>query len=494
MGCPSLKLTDVDLYEDFWIKKSREDFYAYRQYIGSRDFKKGWFHRKLSRELQGFYEDLRDGKKPILIIEAPPQHGKSRAVTEFLSWLFGKMPELAMIYASYSDRLGVRANRFLQKTLDSEKYQNIFPDVKLGTQRIATLADRVLRNNEIFEIVDHTGSFRNTTVNGSVTGESLDLGIIDDPVKGRAEANSKTVQEKTWDWFTDDFYTRFSEDAGLLLILTRWSKIDLAERLKDTESNVRIVTFKAIADTDEEHRKEGEALFPEHKSLEFLQKRKDKMASASWLSLYQQSPIILGGNIFKFDHWQWWKVLPEIKYLFITVDTASKKNTWNDFTVFQCWAMAKDAPCIYLIDMIRKRMEAHELRKTAKMFYTKHNTGRIVVPVGYRTSQTEESVTKLRKMYVEDKSSGIGLIQDLKKDHYKIEAIPRSTDKVERAYDSQPEIEAGKVYLCEGVPHVSYITEEGTEFPNGAFDDAIDDTMTAIEVAFISGPKEIFVA
>lgn len=482
MGCPSLTLTDVELYQDYWDDISRDNFYAYRQYIGQPSFLKGWFQRDLSRHLQKFCFDLFDGKKPILIIEAPPQHGKSRAVSEFLSWILGKMPWIRIIFASYSDRLGVRANRFLQRTIDSEKYQRIFNNVMLGSQKVATLAGRVLRNNEIFEIVDHDGSFRNTTVNGSVTGESLDLGVIDDPVKGRAEANSKTIQEKTWDWFTDDFYTRFSENAGLLLILTRWSVMDLAARLIESEKNIKVVTYMAIAEANEEHRSEGEPLFPEHKSLEFLLKRKNKMSPANWASLYQQHPVIESGNIFKFEHWRWWPVLPKLKYKFIVADTAQKKNNWNDPTVFQCWGYGVDEN-IYLLDMFRDRIEAPELRKQAKLFYSKHDTSRI-----------NDDDPVLRGMWIEDKSSGTGLIQELKRDQLKIKAIPRNIDKIERAHDATPYIEAGLVYLNESIRNVSYVTDEATVFPNGTHDDAIDCTMNAIEVAFIHGQKEIFIA
>ena len=73
-------------------------------------------------------------------------------------------------------------------------------------------------------------SFRNTTVNGQVTGKGLDFGFIDDPIKGRKEANSMTVRDATWNWLTDDFFTRFSDHAALLMTLTRWHLDDPAGR------------------------------------------------------------------------------------------------------------------------------------------------------------------------------------------------------------------------------------------------------------------------
>jgi len=89
-----------------------------------------------------------------------------------------------------------------------------------GRQRSET---RYKRNSELLEFVDnHPGSFRNTTVNGQITGFSLDLGIIDDPMKGRAEATSLANRDKTWNWLTDDFFSRFSDHAGMVMIGTRW--------------------------------------------------------------------------------------------------------------------------------------------------------------------------------------------------------------------------------------------------------------------------------
>jgi predicted phage terminase large subunit-like protein len=479
---------DIDAIEEWWVIKSRVNFLAFRKYIHNKDFKCGWFTEDVCKQLQQFFIDLINNEKPILILESPPQHGKSLAVTDFIAWASGKQTQLKSIYSSYSNTLGIRCNTQLQRIYDSEKYKKIFPDLKINRDNVVTISDKLKRNSEHIEYGDDAGTntggyFRNTTVGGAITGESLDLGVIDDPVKGRAESNSKTVQERTWNWFTDDFYTRFSETAGLLLILTRWSKIDMAERLKKDDGTVKTITYKAIAEKDEEHRKEGEALFPALKSKEFLVKRKKKMSLENWSSLYQQSPIVRGGNIFKFDDWMWWKALPEIKFTFMVADTASKKNTWNDFTSLQLWGYGHDNN-IYLLDMKHKRMESHELRTTAKLLYNKHNTGKLILPGNYKSPQKR---VKLRKFYVEDKSSGIGLIQDFKRDRVKIEAVPRSVDKIERAYDAQPEIESGRVYLNDAVPHVSIITEEGADFPNGAYDDGIDCTMSAIEIAYFRG-------
>ncbi|WP_299077631.1 terminase family protein [uncultured Paraglaciecola sp.] len=252
----------------------------------------GWFTDSLAAEFQQFYDDLIDGLRPKLVVQAPPQHGKSICVVDFIAWVSGRHPEWRTIFASFSNRLGIRANKALQRIYDSDKYKKLFSRMRINPSRDG----EPLRNQEIIESMGYEGYFRNTTVAGSVTGESADLGIIDDPIKGRAEANSPVTRDKAWDWLNDDFMTRFSDDAGLLMILTRWHVDDPAGRLID--SGARSVNYKAIATVDETYRKSGEALFPEIKSLEFLQDTKGRMVARSWLSLYQGMPSVEGSMSF----------------------------------------------------------------------------------------------------------------------------------------------------------------------------------------------------
>ena len=476
-----LTASDIDLLEEWWIQKSRTNFLAYRKYMRADTYVDGWFLSDMAKQFQQFYSDLRAGLRPILLVQSPPQHGKSWAVTDFLSWVSGQWPEIRSIYATYSDTLGVRCNISQQRQMDSKKYSKIFLNTKLSHKK-----GEAVRNTNHLEFLDKDGKptggqFRNTTSGGPVTGESLDLGIIDDAVKGREQANSQTWSQKIWEWFTDDFNTRFSDKAGLLIITTRWTIHDIIARLlkiKDQLKGVmKLINYQAIATEDEKYRKEGEPLFPELKSLEFLHGKKALMAPASWEALYQGNPVITGGNLFKDYWWGWWEVLPQLKYKFITADTAQKIKTQNDWTILQCWGYGIDDR-IYLLDKIRNKFEAPDLRKEAEIFYRKHDTRRINLtdPI-------------LRGMYIEDKSSGTGLLQELGRKRMKVIEVPRHTDKYFRAEDALPYIEAGKVVLNVEISDVGNLTKEGREFPNGDFDDDIDTLMTAVEVAFINEDK-----
>jgi predicted phage terminase large subunit-like protein len=469
-------LTEVDIkaLEAWWVEKSRVNFLAYRRFINARFFRCNWFVEDLSLQLQNFYLDFIQGRRPILIISTPPQHGKSVAVSDFISWFIGKVSIPRVIYASFSDRLGVRCNLSLQRRFIGPKYQKIFPTFKPPIFQKITGRNIFQRNRNIIEFQDGGGFFRNTTVGGPITGETLSLGVIDDPLKGHEQANSETYRQKIWDWFTDDFYTRFDDLGALLMILTPWHVDDPAHRLIAHEPSARWIKYKAIAEEEELYRKEGEALFPELKPLDFLLKRKQMLKPESWIGLYQQNPTIFGGNQFKLEHFRWWTTLPILRYKFIVADTAQKKGTKNDFTDFQLWGMGVDDN-IYLLDHVHKKMEAPELRKRAKRFWDKHNLKRINVI---------DSV--LRSFNIEDKSSGTGLIQELKKSGVRVRAISRSTDKVFRADDTIPFIEEGRVYLNRDIPDVDVILTESAQFPNGVHDDAIDNLMNAVEVSYIN--------
>lgn len=461
-------MNPIEILDAIAVKRAQRSFWAYRQYMNP-NLKKGWFPRLVAQALEQFYYDMIAGLRPKLVIEAPPQHGKSTPVIDFISWVAGKNPDWKTIYASFSERLGVRANLKLQKIFDSAKYAKVFPLTQISKSNVVTVSGQFLRNREIIEYKEREGYFRNTTVGGSITGESLDIGIIDDPLKGREQAGSVTIRNKTWDWFIDDFFTRFSEQAGMLAILTRWHIDDPIGRLLIEDPTVKVLKFRAIAEFDEEFRKAGEALFPEHKSIEFLLERKKLMTSASWASLYQQSPIITGGEIIKGAWFIRVKMPPKILFRKIFADTAMKTKEHNDYSVFQCWGMCEDGKII-LLDQIRGKWEAPELKRRAIEFWNKH--------------MAVKDKGALRQLVIEDKASGTGLFQDIKSEaKIPVKAIEPQKDKLTRVMDGVPYIESGYVLVLEDSPFLNDYIRECEEFTaddTHSHDDQIDPTMYAI--------------
>ena len=114
-----------------------------------------WWPQEVSEKLQQFYQDLKDGKRPKVAIMAPPQHGKSTPATDFITWVAGKDPNLKTIVASFSDQLGERTNKEVQRILRSDAYIKIFGRTRLDLPGWST-------NTSLIEFGDFKGSFRTT--------------------------------------------------------------------------------------------------------------------------------------------------------------------------------------------------------------------------------------------------------------------------------------------------------------------------------------------
>jgi predicted phage terminase large subunit-like protein len=804
-----LTLEDLDLLEQLCIHEAREDFYAFRKFIHPK-MKFGWFTKDISIHLQIFYHQLIAKERPKLAICAPPQHGKSSAVVDFVAWIAGKHPDTKTIYTSFSERLGVRANKALQRMMSSKRYKDIFPHMVIDVPGITC-------NNEFIEYQNNEGYFRNTTVRGSITGESLDCmpagtmintdkglvdiknldikgltrynilslnlktgllsyetisnfksierhgllrfstesgrvfeatedhriyieglgyikarsvskgdftlrllqdrihkdscrsetldcirsktelllqrlpikaqaylhescedmqrlwngtsktnrcfvskvfgeskscsdnngkssesrkalsnlskhicyktcpilqsflreyspfngherfkepkmeqwlkrskifrifneslqqnkaidiekrlkqlsnlfkigfeiggssyrwlaskpcfnkfdnfmhvapcgnsqtderewrtvadkivdiqridgkttvyditvnnnhnffandilvhncGIIDDPLKGREAANSETVRNAVWDWLTDDFLTRFSDEAAMLVIMTRWHIDDPLSRLSEQLGDeLKVVNYEAIADKDEKHRKAGEPLFAELKSLTFLAGIKAIMATTSWLSLFQGNPSQQDGEIIHGYWFKYYSQLPLIEYRCIYADTAQKTKERNDYSVLECWGKGLDGR-IYLIDLLRGKWEAPELEQRTIAFWNKHK------------ALNRQETGQLRSLKIEDKASGTGLIQKIKSmvdPLIPVIAVQRTKDKYTRVSDIVGYIEAGYVYLPENAPWLSDFVSECESFTSDdghLHDDQIDPMCDAIN-DMISSQNEL---
>ncbi|MFM2332309.1 MAG: chaperone and heat shock protein 70 [Pseudomonadota bacterium] len=435
-------------------------------------FQQGWFNRIIAAELQQFYFDVMAGKQPRLIIQAPPRSGKSELFSRrFPAWAFGQNPNLQMIAASYSADLSSRMNRDVQRIIDSEEYAGVFPETSFSSNTSASInSQKNIRNSEIFEIAGYSGSYRSAGVGGGITGMGADIAIIDDPVKDAKEANSQTYRDSVWDWYTSTFYTRLSPKSGILLGMTRWHEGDLAGRLladmKNGGDQWRVVSFPAIAEEDEEYRKEGDALHPERYDLTHLTKIKKAVGTQTWNALYQQRPSSKGGDVIKRAWFKRYSVLPLMRRVIIAGDTAQKVKQHNDFSVFIVAGIGIDGG-LYIIDLIRGKWEAPELERKLEDIWNK-----------YRASHKAQSV------YIEDKSSGTGLIQSIqRKRNIPIKGVQVDADKYTRVLGIQGFIESGYVFLPDGAEWVEDFLSECEKFTatdSHKHDDQVDTLTMAI--------------
>ena len=420
----------------------------------------GWFNREVCRELQSFLAAIERGERPRLMLCAPPRHGKTELVSrKFPAYVLGKHPDWPIIATSYSDDLASRNNVDLQRVIDSEAYSTIFPETRL---RSTTARGKWFRTSSLLEIVNKGGSYRSAGVGGSITGMGARVIIIDDPIKDAASAESETVLEAVWNWYQGTLYTRQDGPAGILLIMTRWNLGDPAGRLIDEmriegKDQWRVVSFPAIAEEDEAHRRAGEALHPERFPLATLRSIETTVGSYFWSALYQQRPTPREGGIFKPGRMPIetagdpGKIVEWVRGW----DFASSKSR-GDWTVGTLIGRTQERRYV-VADVVRFRGTPEEVE--ARLVTTAHLDGPRV-----RQSLPKDpgQAAGTQVLYFTRALAG-----------YTVTSSPESGSKVTRAEPFASQCNVGNVTLTEGAWNRDYV-EELRNFPNGVYDDQVD--------------------
>ena len=441
------------------IREARNNLLSFIS-VTYKDYKIGWVHQEICQTLDLFLKDLIDGKRPRLIITMPPRSGKSEIVSRrFPAYFLGKYPDLSIISVSYSASLAEDFSRDVQRIIDSDEYKKIFPNTKLSDKKDKNYK----RTSDIFEIVGHKGVYCSAGVGGGITGKGCDILIIDDPIKNRQEANSENTRKKIFDWYSSTAYTRLSPIGGVIMMCTRWHLDDLIGKVLNDKNQkpFHVISYPAIAEHDEPHRKQGEALHPERFSLEILNEIKSTLSASDWLSLYQQRPTPEGGAIFETSKIRYYDESSEPKRFDQIVgswDMTFKENKTSDFVVGQLWG--RKGSEFYLLDMVRDRMDFVKTLKVFINFANKHKN--------------------CNCWLVEDKANGTAIISTLKKHISGIIPITPKESKQERAYAITPYLEAGNIFFPKNQKFTKDLEEEMLQFPAGAHDDTVDSMTQAL--------------
>jgi predicted phage terminase large subunit-like protein len=283
--------------------------------------------------------------------------------------------------------------------------------------------------------------------------------IIDDPHKA-GEATSPIMRQNVIDWYQTTIQSRLNKpDTPIIVIMQRLHEEDLSGWLLNGGSGEHWDSLIIPARNDD-----GTSFWPEQFPPDMLD-RLEQSSPYVFAGQYMQRPSPIGGGIFKDDWWRFYDAIPPLKWRAIYADTAQKTKEQNDYSVFQCWGQTQTGQ-IVMLDMVRGKWEAPELETMARAFWKKH------------VAQTYHG--PLRAFKVEDKVSGTGLIQKLKREGIPIIPIQRNVDKVTRAFDAAPYIQSGNVYIMSNIDHLSDFMAEASVFPNGTHDDMIDAAMSAI--------------
>lgn len=405
-----------------------------------------------------------------LIISMPPQEGKSqRTSRRFPLWALTQNPDLRIAIASYEHGVARRWGRAIRD--DITQHQDA-----LGIR----VRDDLSAQHE-WQLADHDGGVYAAGIGGALTGRPVDLLIIDDPVKDRAQADSPTYRQNTWDWWTDVGSTRLAPGAPVVLILTRWHHDDLAGRLLAAEDGHRwrVVNIPAEAgDDDPLGREPGEFMQSARgRTVEQWQRIRTQVGPRTWASLYQGQPSPASSGIFPAE-WPRYTTRPYLEQPdgarrvldnFDTViqswDLAFKDTDSSDYVVGQVWGRAGHQA--WLLDMVRARLDF-----TA--------TIQAIQDMRARWPQA-------RAVFIEDKANGPAVITSLSTRVPGIIPVEPDGGKYARAVAIQPFTAAGNVLLPDPalLPAVVHLTEEAADFPNGQHDDTVDALTQALNRLFL---------
>jgi len=423
-------------------------------------FAMDWHVEVMTAKLAAVYE----GQIRRLIVNVPPRYLKSLlGSVAFPAWCLGRRPGSQILCVSYAQDLADKLARDCRRIVTSEWYQRAFP-TRLSAQRQAVPE---------FETTAQ-GCRLATSVGGVLTGRGADIIVIDDPLKPE-EALSQTQRRAANEWFDHTLHSRLNDKqkGAIILIMHRLHEDDLVGHVLAQE-DWEVVRFPAIAEEDETYavetvwgprhftRRRGEALHPEREPPAMLEQIRRTIGEYNFAGQYQQAPSPLGGGLVKpvwFSHYTPSELPQSFDRVVQSWDTANKATELSDFSVCTSWGIkGKD---LYLLDVLHRRMEYPELKRSVREKYERFRPGVVLI---------------------EDKASGTQLIQELvQQGLYAVTRYRPQSDKVMRMHAQTAVIENGFVRVPDAAPWLAQYLHEMTVFPNGKHDDQVDSTAQLLD-------------
>jgi predicted phage terminase large subunit-like protein len=431
-------------------------------------FLSNWHIEVLAAKL----EEVRRGSCKRLIVNVPPRHLKSHAISiVFTAWVLAHEPSKKFLSVTYAQDLSDYLAR-LSRTLMTSPFYEGLSDTRLLKGREA-VSD--------YETTD--GGYRlSTSTGGVLTGRGADIIIIDDPLKAD-DALSEPRRRSVNEWYDNTLRSRLNsqEKSAIIIVMQRLHADDLVAHVQEHEL-WDVLSFPAIAEQDETydfvtpygrkliHRKNGEVLHPTLVSLSTLESQRRAMTEYNFAAQYQQNPQPPSGLIVQRDWLRFYDPddMPErFDQMIQSWDTANKDTELSNFSVCTTWGL-KDQ-YMYLRDVYRRKVEFPDLKRAVRELATLHRADIVLV---------------------EDKASGSSLIQELRAEHFSIvQAAPAiDGDKVMRLRAQTAKIEGGFVLFPKEAHWLDTYLAELVTFPNSKNDDQVDSTVFALAWSTLNPP------
>ena len=423
-------------------------------------FKVGPHHRKLAK----IFKDVIDGKKKRVIINIAPRMGKS----EFSSYLFpafflGNFPNKKIIMGTHTAGLSEDFGRRVRNLVDSDEYKELFDQTQIADDQKAAGKWSTSQG----------GQYYAAGVGGALAGRGADLFVIDDPHSEQdVKVNSRLAFDTAWSWFQTGPLQRLMPGGAIIIIMTRWSKLDLTGRLLDyqtknetpEEDRWEVVELPAILHEGTEKEK---SLWPDQWPLEALKSKKQALDPQYWNAQYMQNPVSNNAAIVSRNSWRIWPgdQPPQCEFILQSWDTAFEAKTSADYSACTTWGVFYNeeeghTAQIILLDAFKDRMAFPELKQVALKHYREWE------PDGF---------------IVEKKAAGGPLIQELRNMGIPVEEYTpsRGNDKIVRLNAVADLFASGKVWAPD-TRWAREVIEEVASFPNGEHDDFVDTTSQAL--------------
>ncbi len=439
------------------IRSSQKSLASFTKYL-DLGFEPAKHHQLIIDKL----EAVERGEIKRLMVFMPPGSAKSTyGSVLFPAWFLGRNPDRNVLASSHTTDLAEKFGRRVRNILADAPYQELF---KTRLAQDSQAAGRWATKQG--------GEYYASGVGAAILGYRADLGLIDDPIAGREQADSELVRARTWEWYRSDFYTRLKPNAAVVLIMQRWREDDLAgmllEDAKKGGEQWDVLRLPMEAEEgDALGRKEGEPLWPEWYTDEM--RTQAKRDERTWLALYQQRPRPETGGEFKKSWLRHYKNKPDkAMNVYILVDPANEKKKNSDYTSMWVLGLGPDEN-IYALDIIRDKLS---LTERANLLFKLHKQYK-PLKVGYEKYSMQADVEHIR-----DK-------MEREQFRFNIVELGGTLKKEDRIRRLIPLFEAGRIWLPESLNKTDhqgqvrnvvedFIEEEFAPFPVGRHDDMLD--------------------
>lgn len=428
---------DEEYLGQYLLQQGFEVWFRYMfRVIEQKDFIVEEIHNGLFEVFDDIYSQLETRE----CINVPPRAGKTTLGKWFMAYSITMNPKCNFIYTSFSQSLLADISRELMQILEHPIYKAMYSNRTTLEEEECNPIDDFWReylytneNKNVYSnkkiVTREGGVLLFASIGSTITGfgagirsaKSFSGALIIDDANKPADIYSQLMRNKVLRYFEETLLSRLNNsDTAIINIQQRLHLEDLSGFLID-KYNFKVLCKPLINE-------QGICQIPKQYSPERIQ---ELQANAYMFSAqYQQSPIPQGGMMIKSEWFKYYTETPDFRRVFMTGDTAQKTKEHNDFSVFCIWGQHNQE--LYLLDMVRGKWEAPELLIHCESLIKKW----------------QKYKKRLSEIILEDKASGTGLIQTLRRTCLTpIHALQVDKDKVTRVDDSTPFLSNGYMYL-----------------------------------------------